>query len=37
MVNGKSGNFTLQNNNAFKPGGGAWGTLSDERHQDRDG
>ena len=31
MVNGGSGNFTLQNNNAFKPGGGAWGTLSDER------
>jgi hypothetical protein len=26
-----SGNFLLQNNGAFKPGGGPWATLSDER------
>jgi hypothetical protein len=26
-----SGNFLLENNSAFKPGGGPWATLSDER------
>jgi hypothetical protein len=26
-----SGNFLLENNGAFKPGGGPWATLSDER------
>jgi hypothetical protein len=26
-----NGNFLLQNNSAFKPGGGAWAVLSDER------
>jgi hypothetical protein len=28
---GGSGSFILENNNALKPGGGPWGTLSDER------
>ena len=31
MTLGGSSNFVVNNNNAFKPGGGAWGTLSDER------
>ena len=31
MTNAASGNFLLQNNTAFKPGGGAWATLSDAR------
>ena len=31
LANGSGGNFTLQNNTAFKPGGGVWGTLSDAR------
>lgn len=31
MVNGSGGNFLVQNNSAFKPGGGVWATLSDAR------
>ena len=31
MTNGASGNFIVNNNSAFKPGGGAWQSLSDAR------
>ena len=31
LANGSGGNFLVQNNSAFKPGGGVWGTLSDAR------
>ena len=31
MTNGSSGNLILNNNSAFKPGGGSWAALSDAR------
>lgn len=31
MTVGSAGNFLLNNQNAFKPGGGSWQSISDER------
>ena len=34
MAPGPSGNFNLQRGTGYKPGGGAWATLSDARIKD---